>query len=207
MNINIEFIDYNSIVILTYLFLSIGALLLNIATRGKSNELVFSSYRSSMRDPMTYVRLIMHSIGHQNWAHLTGNFIYILLVGPMIEEKYGSANLLLALVATSVIVGIFNSFFSNHVICGASSNVYMLIVLSSFSNISEGKIPLTLIIVFLFYTTTELKDGIVNRGDHVYHFGHLLGAICGLVFGFVLLYHPTIAMDIFNYIFHITPAS
>ena len=124
--------DYNSTVILTYLLLSLGALALNKVTQGMSNAIFFSSYRSSLLDVMTYVRLITHSIGHQNWSHLAGNFVYILLVGPMIEEKYGSLNLLAILIATSVITGVFNSIFSRNSICGASSNVYMLIVLSSF---------------------------------------------------------------------------
>ena len=127
----IEF-DYNSQVILTYLFISLGACFLNFITRGKSNKLLFSSYRSSPLNPLTYVRLFTHSIGHKDLDHLIHNFLFILLVGPMIEEKYGSINLIIMLVITSLIIGIFNSLFSNYVITGASGNVYMLILLSSF---------------------------------------------------------------------------
>lgn len=190
--------DYNSQVIITYLFLSIGAWLLNIITRGKSNKLLFTSYRSSPLNPFTYIRLFTHSIGHKDWSHLVSNFLYILLIGPMIEEKYGSLNLLMMLLITSLVIGLYNTIFSNYTILGASGNVYMLIVLSSFSNIAEGKIPLTLVLIFLFYITTELKEGIVHGNKKVYHDGHILGALCGIGFGFLFLYYPNIFINLIN---------
>ena len=194
---NLEF-DYNSKVILTYLFISIIACFLNFITRGNSNKLLFTSYRSSLFNPLTYIRLFTHSIGHQDWNHLVSNFLYILLIGPMIEEKYGSINLLMMLLITSLVIALFNIIFTNYSICGASGNVYMLIVLSSFSNISEGKIPLTLILIFIFYITTELREGITKGNKKVYHDGHLLGALCGLGFGFLLLYYPNIFINLLN---------
>ena len=194
---NLEF-DYNSKVILTYLFISIIACFLNFITRGNSNKLLFTSYRSSLFNPLTYIRLFTHSIGHQDWNHLVSNFLYILLIGPMIEEKYGCINLLMMLLITSLVIALFNIIFTNYSICGASGNVYMLIVLSSFSNISEGKIPLTLILIFIFYITTELREGITKGNKKVYHDGHLLGALCGLGFGFLLLYYPNIFINLLN---------
>ena len=150
MDMNINF-DYNSPVILTYLFLSLIACILNAITRGKTNTLLFSSYRSSIWNPFTYIRLFTHAIGHKDFDHFVHNFLFILLVGPMIEEKYGSINLLVMLLITSLVIGLFNTIFSNYSITGASGNVYMLIVLSSFSNISEGKIPITLVLILIFY--------------------------------------------------------
>ena len=201
---NIQF-DYNAPVIITYLLLSLAVCGLNRITDGESNRLLFSSYNSSLLDPFTYVRLVTHCIGHQDWSHFVGNFLYILLIGPMIEEKYGSLNLLIMLILTSIVIGVFNSVIDNYIICGASGNVYMLTVLSSFSNISEGKIPLTLVLILLFYVTTELKDEILKKDKKVYHFGHLMGAVCGVIFGFVLWHHPTIVMDTYYGIINLLP--
>lgn len=192
--------DYNSPVIITYLLVSMGAWCLSVITKGKTNKLLFTSYRSSMLNPFTYVRLFTHSIGHKDWNHLVSNFLYILLIGPMIEEKYGSVNLLVMLLLTSLVIGLFNTIFSNYVITGASGNVYMLIVLSSFSNIAEGKIPLTLVLIFLFYITTELKNGLVEGNKKVYHDGHLIGALCGIAFGFLLLHNPNIFTNLVNFV-------
>ena len=194
MNLNIKF-DYNSPVIISYLALSLIAWFMNTITHGKTNKLLFSNYRSSPLNPLTYIRLFTHSIGHKNWEHLVGNFLYILLIGPMIEEKYGSINLLCILLLTSLIISLINIIFHNYCITGASGNVYMLIVLSSFSNLSEGKIPITLVLILLFYITTEIKDTMIEGNKKVYHDGHLVGALCGLLFGFLLLKYPNIFLD------------
>ena len=183
--------DYNSPVIITYLILSVIAWLLNLITGGKSNKLLFTSYRSSIFNPLTYIRLFTHSIGHVDLSHLIHNFLFILLIGPMIEEKYGSINLLVMLLITSLVIGLFNTIFSNYSITGASGNVYMLIVLSSFSNITEGKIPITLILILIFYIISEFTSRIFEGNKKTYHTGHLLGALCGIGFGFYFLYFST----------------
>ena len=190
--------DYNSTVIITYLLLSLGAFILNVITRGKTNELLFSSYRSSPFNPFTYIRMFTHCIGHKDWDHLVSNFLFILLIGPMIEEKYGSINLLAMLLITSLIIALFNIIFNNYSILGASGNVYMLIVLSSFSNITEGKIPLTLILIFFFYISSEIRKSILEGNKKVYHDGHLIGALCGILFGFLFLYYPDGVMMFIN---------
>ena len=186
LSLSLEF-DYNSPVILTYLFLSLIACFLNFLTRGATNKLLFTSYRSSIWNPFTYIRLFTHAIGHKNLEHLIHNFLFILLVGPMIEEKYGSLPLLYMLLITSFVIAIFNILFDDYIITGASGNVYMLIVLSSFSNITEGKIPLTLILILIFYIIGEMKKSLLEGNKKVYHDGHLIGAICGLLFGFYFL--------------------
>ena len=183
--------DYNSPVVLTYLFICLGAWFLNWITRGWSNKTFFESYRSSPFNPLTYIRLFTHAIGHKDFDHLVSNFLYILLVGPMIEEKYGSINLIIMLLATSLVIAIFNIIFDDYAILGASGNVYMLIVLSSFANISEGKIPLTVIMILIFYVIGEMKRTIVDRGSKSYHDGHLIGAVCGLIFGIFFLTHTS----------------
>ena len=183
--------DYNSKVIITYLFLSIGAWFLNMVSRGKTNPLFFESYRSSFFHPLTYVRLFTHSIGHRDWDHLVSNFLYILLVGPMIEEKYGSVNLIIMFLITSLVIAVFNLIFTNYAVLGASGNVYMLIVLSSFANIQDGKIPLTVILICIFYVVGEVKRSLLDKKTKVYHDGHLIGALCGILFGIFFLTHSS----------------
>ena len=111
------------------------------------------------------------------------NFLLILLVGPMMEEKYGSINILIMILITAGLTGLLNMILSRNRITGASGIVFMLIVISSFVNISNGKIPLTLILVFIFYIINEILSGIFKK-DNVSHFAHIVGAICGVIFGF-----------------------
>ena len=176
-------IQYNSVLILSYFFISLIALILNSLTSGKTNQTLFSSYRSSPLNPLTYVRLFTHALGHTGWHHFSSNFLTMLLIGPMIEEKYGTINLLIMMVITAGITGIINTIISKKSILGASGNVFMLIILSSMVNLEAGKVPLTLILIFFFSIANEIIEGIFVK-DNVSHMGHIIGAICGVIFGF-----------------------
>ena len=197
INLNIN-LQYNSLVILSYFFLSLLAFILNAITKGKSNRLLFSTYRDSIFNPMMYIRLFTHAIGHENWNHLKNNFLMILLIGPALEEKYGSINLLIMFLITAFITGILHNLFKNNSLLGASGSVFMLIILSSFVNIEAGKIPITLILICLFYVIDEIKDGMFKK-DKVSHIGHLIGALCGAIFGFYFLHHTTF-IDLFTWL-------
>ena len=184
MNI-ISQLQYNSIVILTFFFLSLIALILKYLTKDKSNKYIFSTYPSSLANPLTYIRLFTHILGHENWNHFMNNFLYILLIGPMIEEKYGAQNLLIMILLTALITAIVNNLIGKNRILGASGIVFMLIVLSSFVNIEAGRIPLTLILIFIFYIINEIISGL-SKKDNVSHLSHIIGAICGGIYGFYL---------------------
>lgn len=183
MNI-FNYLEYNSLIILSFFFISLISLILNILTKGKSNDLFFSTYRSSLLNPLTYLRLVTHIFGHANWGHFTHNFLYILLIGPMIEEKYGSLNLLIMILITATVIGLFNSIFTRNKILGASGITFMLIVLSSFVNFSTNKIPLTFILIVLFYVVDEIR--LLSAKDSVSHGSHFLGTLCGFIFSYII---------------------
>ena len=177
-------LSYNSKVIISFFIISFISFIFKVLTKNKTNDLLFSSYKSSMLNPLTYVRLVTHIFGHANWQHFMNNFLYILLIGPMIEEKYGSYKLMIMILVTAIITGILNSIFSNKRILGASGIVFMLITLSSFVNIESGKIPVTLILICIFYLINEVIS--LFKKDDVSHIGHLIGAACGLIFGYYI---------------------
>lgn len=183
----LNYFQYNSVLILTYFLVSLGALILNYVTFGNSNKLLFSSYRSSLLNPLTYIRFFSHAIGHQDIRHFTNNFLYILLIGPMIEEKYGTINLLVMMLITAGVTGIINFIIGKKRILGASGIVFMLIMMTSFVNIEGNRIPITLILIFLFYIVNEIIDGITKKDD-ISHTGHIIGAICGVIFGYLYYY-------------------
>jgi membrane associated rhomboid family serine protease len=122
-------------------------------------------------------------LGHENWQHFKNNFLYILLIGPMIEEKYGSIHLLIMILITAGVTGIINCIVSKKQIRGASGIVFMFILLSSLVNLQSGKIPLTFILIFFFYIVSEIIDGLFKK-DNVSHLSHLIGAVSGFIYGF-----------------------
>ena len=83
---------------------------------------------------------------------------------------------------TAVVTAIINMIISNKAILGASGIAFMLIILSSLVNIENGKIPITLILICLFYIVNEIITGITKK-DNVSHLSHIIGAVCGGVLG------------------------
>ena len=180
--------DYNAPVILTYFFICLIILMIDKLCKGKFSATFFTTYKNdSLLNPLTYFKLVSHSLGHADWDHLYSNFIKILLIGPLIEEKYGSINLLIAMILTSLIIGIVNKVFGKGGILGASGVAYMLILLSSFVNMENGKIPITLTLIILFFVVDEVIKLFRRKKDGVSHLGHITGAICGIILGMLAL--------------------
>lgn len=177
-------IQYNAVVILSYFFICLVILILDKLAQGRLVNNLFSTGRNdSLLNPLTYFKLISHSLGHSSWDHLYNNFLKILLIGPLIEEKYGSLNLLIMIILTSLIIGIINRIFSKNRILGASGIAYMLIVLCSFVNIESGRIPITVVLIILFFVVDEIINLLKRKKDGISHLGHVTGAICGILLG------------------------
>ncbi len=177
-------ITLNSPVILWFVFVCVGALLLNIITGGWTNQLLFSTYRSSLTSPLTYIRLFTHVLGHSGFAHLIGNMSYILIIGPMLEEKYGSIAILKVMLITAVITGLINYvLFPNVALLGASGIVFAFILLTSFTGFKDGEIPLTFILVAVLYIGQEIYNGIMVH-DNVSNLTHIIGGIVGAFIGY-----------------------
>jgi len=131
-----------------------------------------------------WVTLLTHVIGHAHWAHLISNLTLILLIGPMLEERYGSETLLVMILITALVTGILNALFFNSYLLGASGVVFMMILLSSFTNFSKGEIPLTFILVLILYLGVQIFNSSSADKDNISHFAHIIGGLCGSFFGF-----------------------
>ena len=179
--------QYNAPVVLTMTLVSAAVLLISFLTGGASNKLLFSVYRTRLLDPLMYVRMFTYVLGHANYAHFLGNFTVILLVGPMLEEKYGSVPLLKMMAMTAFITGLVQIiFFPSTALLGASGIAFMMILLSSFTNLQKGRIPITLILVALIFLSGEVVDGIASPNDSISQMGHIIGGICGTLFGWAI---------------------
>lgn len=179
-------ISFNSPVILCFAILCLLTLILNMLTNGLTNRVFFSVYRSPMTDPLTYVRFVGHIFGHADWEHFIGNITLLLVVGPMLEEKYGSLSIFIVILITAVVTGVVNFvFFPNVQLLGASGVVFAFILLSSMTSIREGSIPLTFILVAVIYIGGQIYDGIFVK-DNVSNLTHIIGGLVGSCFGFVM---------------------
>lgn len=178
-------IKYNSPVILTFALLSLTALVSGYITGDRTTWMLFCVYRGSLSDPLFYFRLLGHVLGHAGTEHFFNNFMIILLLGPMLEEKYGSRNIAILIVTTALITGILHVLMFDTALLGASGVVFMMILLSSFANYEEGKIPVTLILAVVIFIGREIYDGFLIE-DNISRITHVIGGICGGGMGFVL---------------------
>ncbi len=173
-------IRYNSPVILTYAILAIVCLMLPVSkTLGLS---LSSPSHLSFSQPQFYLRLVTHVLAHANWQHLMGNLMIILLVGPLLEEKYRSWKLLEMMVVTAATTALVNAAVFSTSLIGGSGLAFMMILLSSFSNFRAKEIPLTFILVAVIFIGSEVAA--ILKIDQVSQFSHLAGGFMGAAYGF-----------------------
>ena len=178
-------ITFNSPVILSFVGVCLLALILDKITGGISTLKLFSVYRSSFLNPLTYVRLIGHIFGHAGWSHFINNIMMILILGPMLEEKYGSKDVLLVILMTAVVTGAFHMIFSPFTrLLGASGVVFAFILLSSLTSFDDGGIPVTFILVAVIYIGEQVYQ-LIAITSNVSNITHIIGGAVGATFGFV----------------------
>ena len=179
-------ITFNAPVVLAFSALCVAATVLGQTSDGLTTQAFFMTYRSPLTDPLTYLRFFTHVLGHSGWDHLVGNLSYILLLGPLLEEKYGSRTLLAVIAVTAAITGILNYvLFPRIALCGASGVVFAFILLSSVTSIRTGEIPLTFILVAVIYLGQQVIQG-VFVADNISNLSHIAGGVIGGVAGFGL---------------------
>jgi len=176
-------ISYNSPVILTFTLLCLAVLGLDKLTGGVSTAKLFCVYRSSLRDALTYPRFFLHVLGHAGLSHFMSNILLLLVIGPPLEERFGSKRILLAMAITALVTGLVQFiFFPGSALLGASGIVFMLIVMLSMTGRSSGSIPLTMLVVLVLYLGQQVIDGIFTK-DNISQLTHILGGVCGVIIG------------------------
>ncbi len=173
-------IRYNAPVILTYALLALACLTLPVSKAIGIN--LSSPGRLAFSNPEFYFRLVSYVLVHANWTHFMGNIMIILLVGPLLEEKYKSWKLLEMMVVTAVATALLNAGLFHTTLIGGSGIAFMMVLLSSFSNFSAREIPLTFILVSVIFIGSEVVS--ILKIDQISQFSHLAGGSIGAAYGF-----------------------
>ncbi len=179
-------VTFNAPVTLSLVGISFVATLLNYSSGGIIGEYLFMTYHSSLLSPMTWLRAFTHVFGHADWSHLVGNMSYILLLGPMLEEKYSSQTMTAVVAITAFVTSLINYIlFPNVGLCGASGVVFAFILLSSFTSFREGEIPITFVLVAVFFIGQQVYEGLTVQ-DSISNTAHIVGGIVGGILGYGL---------------------
>ncbi|MDR1617744.1 MAG: rhomboid family intramembrane serine protease [Treponema sp.] len=178
-------IRYNAPTVLTFAFVSFLVLVLSrtlLPSLANAWFLVPGRGNFSVGSIRNWFSIFSHIAGHADWTHLLSNFSFILLIGPILEENYGSVSLLFMILITALVTGILNVLFFPRPLMGASGVVFMMILLASFTNFNRGEIPLTFILVLILYLGRELVNSF--NSNNISEFAHIVGGFCGSLFGF-----------------------
>nr|WP_318659587.1 rhomboid family intramembrane serine protease [uncultured Treponema sp.] len=186
-------ISYNSPVILTFCIICVLVFVLDKYVFVKLNLInSFFMVPGSAKCPvpfnfksvLDYVKLFTHVLGHVSWGHVMGNLSFILLLGPLLEERYGSPMLALMMTVTALVTGVLNACIIPSPLLGSSGIAFMLIILASFTAISKNEIPLSFIFVFILFFCSELFIKKESAGVSV--LAHIAGGLCGSMFCFLV---------------------
>lgn len=181
-------VTYNSPVILTFTIVSFLIMMLSLSVKDLTPLLALEgNFNWASAD---YYRLITYTCVHAfrdfkfqtDFTHFISNFTIILLIGPVLEEKFGSKKLLLMMAFTAVVTGLLNVIFFTNGIIGASGVALMMVILGSFTNYKKGDLPLTFIFISLLFMGNELVSSFSSQ--QISHFAHVMGGITGGIFGF-----------------------
>jgi membrane associated rhomboid family serine protease len=136
-----------------------------------------------LSQPLSYLRLILYVFGFANPQLLLIDLILIMLLGPSIEERYGSIVIGIMMAVSALFAGVLNACFCKTSLRGASCIIFMLIFLNSFMSLSKKKIPLSFIFVIALYIAREFFEK--SSSGLVGILICLAGGLCGSLFAFL----------------------
>ncbi len=183
-------IDIDAPVTVTFSMISILLFVLDsFVVKGKWTALFMSSPAAGgdflfvPNKVLSYVRLVMYSFSAVSWEVLITNLIFILLLGPSMEERYGSVIIGLMMLVSALFSGVLNACFCKNSIVGCTPIVFMMIFLNSFLSFSKKKIPSSFVLVFILFIVREIF--VKNPNGVVGIFIGIAGGLCGSLFAFL----------------------
>ena len=198
-NLNIK-VAYDAPVTLTFVIVCALIFLLNmlLAKSGKAVglEKIFASPTSQAGvlpfipgAPLSYVRLLFYIFGSGAAGNavaggaslLFTNLILIMLLGPAMEERYGSAIIGIMIFVSALFSGVLNACFCENCLVGAVPVVSMMIFLNAFMSFSKKKFPLSFAAVMVLFVLLQIFSG----AGAVQIIICIAGGLCGSLFAFL----------------------
>lgn len=182
---------YDSPVMLTFALITLLVFILDaFAFKGKLKEIWLvtptaagGQFPFSFSDFPSILRLFIHVFGYSQNEVLICNLIFILLLGPQMEERYGSVIIGIMIFVSSLFSAVLNACFCKNAVCGAEPVVFMLILLWTMMQLSRSKISASAIaVIALFIAMLVFRknpNGVVGVAVIA------AGGLCGSLFAFL----------------------
>lgn len=95
--------------------------------------------------------LFFHIFSYFDLNLLLCDVVFILLLGPFMEERYGSLIIGIMIFVASLFSGVLNACFCKEVASGAGSIVFMLILLNVLVSVSKKTVSLSSVFALLVF--------------------------------------------------------
>ena len=198
-NLNIK-VAYDAPVTLTFVIICAIIFLLNMLMAKGGKSLGLENYLASPTTqtgvmpfipsaPVSYVRLLFYIFGSGAAGNavaggaslLFTNLILIMLLGPAMEERYGSAIIGIMIFVSALFSGVLNACFCQTSLVGAVPVVSMMIFLNAFMSFSKKKFPLSFAAVMVLFVLLQIFSG----AGAVQIIICIAGGLCGSLFAFL----------------------
>ena len=187
-NFNLK-VSYDAPVTLTFVIIcAILFLLSTFAIKNGALNKILSSPTSTagalpfiVSQPISYLRLLLYIFGAGEGAVLITNLILIMLLGPAMEERYGSVIIGIMIFVSALFSGVLNACFCSESLVGAVPVVSMMIFLNAFMSFSKKKFPLSFAAVMILFVMLEVFSG----AGAIRIIICIAGGLCGSLFAFL----------------------
>lgn len=187
-NFNLK-VSYDAPVTLSFVIVCVVFFLLNnfVIKNGALEKVLASPTTQAgalpfiVKMPVSYVRLLLHVFGSTDGSALITNLILVMLLGPAMEERYGSVIIGIMIFVSALFSGVLNACFCAESLVGAVPVVCMMIFLNAFMSFSKKTFPLSFAAVIVLFVFLEIFNG----AGVVRIIICIAGGLCGSLFAFL----------------------
>ena len=156
---------FDSPVVLVFSVVSAAVFVADLILKLNVSEKIFECHGAKsvpafdFKSALDYVKLVIYPLGGTNSTSFFLNTGFILLLGPVLEERYGSVMLALMIFITSLVGGVLTACVSTFGISGCGGIVFMMIILSVLSVFIKKQLPVSWVFIFALYLAFSLFSG------------------------------------------------
>jgi len=192
-------ISYDAPITLTFVLVSLFLALLNgLVLKNRLDYILLSSPTRiggelpfDAQNISSYIKLVLYIFGSNSWGSLFSSLVFILLLGPTIEEQYGSIIIGIMILISALFAGVLNACFCTQCLRGPIAIIFMLIFLNAFISFSKKKLPLSFVLAFVLFILFIIFDqkGLDNPRTPLDLLVTIIvtvaGGLCGGLFAFL----------------------
>ena len=186
--LNLKF-SYDAPVTLSFVIVCVFFFLLNtfVIKNGALGKILASPTTQAgalpfiVKQPLSYLRLLLYIFGSGEEVIYLTNFMIILMMGPAMEERYGSVIIGIMIFVSALFAGVLNACFCADSLVGAVPVVCMMIFLNAFMSFSKKTVPATFLAVIVFFGFFSINSGM----SAIRLIICIAGGLCGSLFAFL----------------------